>query len=138
MEPLATRLAALLRAGENTRLSSAEEVNYQMWRLQHNVPESNDYNMRGFYKSQSLAGAKAAGLNANDGQMHYPDTFKLPNHATFSTDSGYYDPTTMPQTPTWEGGRIGNTGAESWTLRRPNGAVVASEAPWLKKMMKGE
>jgi predicted RNA-binding protein with PUA-like domain len=119
-------------------LTNSERQQYLAWALRNNVPESNDYDMEGFYKaSQNPLSGLSASVNPNDNQMHYPDTFKLPNHPTFSTHSKYYDPKTMPNTPTWQGGPIGTQqgmaqGAESWTLRKPNGAVVASEAPWLK------
>lgn len=138
MEPRATRLAAILGQGQDTPLSPDEESQFRLWALMNKVPMSDDYNMRGYFKAMSLPGMQSSGINANDGQMHYPDTFKLPNHETFSTDSGYYDPRTMPNTPTWEGGPIGRTGGESWTLRRPNGRVVASEAPWILRKLTGQ
>lgn len=114
------------------------ESAYRLWALQHNVPESNDYNMRGFYEGlMTMDPAASSSINPNDNQMHFPDKWKLPNHQTFSTDSQYYDPTTMPNTPTWAGGPIGN-GAESWTLRRPDGSIVAAEAPWYVNGIKGK
>lgn len=137
MEPRATKLAALLSQGQRTTLTPDEEGSYQRWVALNNIPQSDDYNMRGFFKSMDLPGAQASGVNANDGQIHFPDTFKLPNHETFSTDSGYYDPQTMPQTPSWQGGKIGKTGGESWSLRRPSGQVVESEAPWIIKRLLG-
>lgn len=130
MEPKATNLAALLLNNGQDPLNGQQEQNFRLWALMNNVPMSNDYNMRGFYQSLTLPGSRSSGVNPNDGQMHYPDTFKLPNHPTFSTESGYFDPNTMPNTPTWTGGQISNTPAESWTLRRPNGEIVAGEAPW--------
>lgn len=130
MEPKATRLAALLQDDGSSVLSPMDEKNYRLWALVNNVPMSNDYNMRGFYQSLSLPGAVNSGVNPNDGQMHYPDTFKLPNHPSFSTESGYYNPSTMPNTPTWQGGPISNTNAQSWTLRKPDGSIVIGEAPW--------
>jgi hypothetical protein len=132
-EPLATKLAAIIAQGQAPVLPANQELAYQIWRQKNNVPESSDYNMRGFYQSLALPSARGSAINPNDGQMHYPDTFKLPNHPTFSTDSGYYNPATMPQTPTWAGGPIGDTGQESWMLRRPNGQVVEREAPWVNK-----
>lgn len=130
MEPLATRLAALLQTDGQQPLDKKSEANYQLWSLLNNVPQSNDYNMRGFYQSQSLPNQQNSDVNPNDGQMHFPDTFKLPNHKSFSTDSGYYNPSTMQNTPSWVGGQIGNTDAQSWALRRPDGTIVQGEAPW--------
>ena len=131
MEPLATKLSALLQT-QDTTLTPEQERGYQAWKILNRVPDSNDYNMRGFYQSMVLPNAAASGVNPNDGMMHYPDTFKLPNHQSFSTESGYYNPATMAQTPSWSGGQVGDTQAQSWMLRRPNGEVVQYEAPWLK------
>lgn len=103
---------------------------YLQWAIQNNVPQSNDYDMQGFYGGlMNMDPRAASAINTNDQQMHFPDKWKLPNHPTFSTESQYYDPRTMPQTPTWSGGALPN-GGESWTLRRPNGGIVAAEAPW--------
>ena len=86
--------------------------------------------MRAYWQSLNLPGAAQSAVNPNDGEMHYPDTFKLPNHATFSTDSGYYNPQTMPNTPSWSGGPIpGTNGQESWQLLKPDGTVVSQEGP---------
>lgn len=107
---------------------------YLAWTLANKVPISNDYNMEGFFNaSQNPLSGLSSSINPNDNQMHYPDAYKLPNHQSFSTDSNYYNPKTMPQTPSWQGGEIGGTnGQESWSLRRPNGDIVVNEAPWLK------
>lgn len=133
MEPKATRLAALLQSNGQSPMTPEDEANFKLWSLINDVPQSNDYNMRGFYQSLQVPNAKGGSINPNDGMMHYPDTFKLPNHETFSTDSGYYDPSTMKDTPSWVGGKIGNTDYESWALRKPSGGIVKTEAPWMKK-----
>ncbi len=123
-------LKEILAQGHNYKLSRRDELAYQVWRKENNVPESNDYNMRGYYQSLQLPGAQGSSVNANDGQMHYPDTFKLPNHQTFSTESGYYNPATMPNTPSWSGGPVpGLPGKESWSLISPDGTVVHQEGP---------
>lgn|ERR1700688_1154106 len=120
-------------------LTDQERQQYNSWVIQNNVPISDDYNMEQFYKESlnPLSGISSS-INPNDGQMHYPDNFKLPNHPTFSTQSNYYNPETMPDTPTWQGGPIDTPqsqalGAESYTLTRPDGTIVSSEAPWLVK-----
>lgn len=130
MEPNATRLAALLKSDGQQPLSPKDEAGFRLWALLKGVPQSDDYNMRGFYQSLSLPGSQVAEVNPNDQMMHFPDTFKLPNHPSFSTDSGYYNPQTMPNTPSWVGGQIGNTDAQSWSLRRPSGEIVQGEAPY--------
>jgi len=86
--------------------------------------------MRGFYGGlMSLDPNARSAINPNDQQMHFPDTWKLPNHPTFSTESKYYNARTMPNKPSWNGGSIGG-GAESWVLRRPDGSISHAEAPW--------
>jgi hypothetical protein len=64
----------------NTKLSDADEQAYQKWAKQNGREnDTYDYDMRGAW----LAGAKA-GDNG-----HFPDTYKKPNHPTFSTESIY-------------------------------------------------
>lgn len=113
-------------------LDPKREQEFQKWAMQNKVPQSNDYDMRGFYQAMQNYDPRAmSSMNPNDQQMHFPDAWKMPNHPTFSTESKFYNPQTMPTTPTWQGGSIGN-GAESWMLRRPDGSAVAGEAPWFK------
>ncbi len=124
-------LAAALM--QNMAQKPVDEQAYQAWVMANSVPQSNDYNMRGFYRGlMGLDPAAASAINPNDRMMHFPDKWKLPNHQTFSTESMYYNPATMPATPSWQGGPLPK-GGESWALRRPDGGVVASEAPWLIK-----
>lgn len=111
-------------------LTDAERARYIGWLLDNNVPTSNDYNMEGFYKASQLNPHYVAEKNPNDGMVHFPDAFKYPNHHSFSTDSNYFNPATMPNTPTWSGGELPNGGA-SWALRKPDGTPVVQEAPWL-------
>lgn len=61
----------------NTLLSPAEEADYQK---EHAPGDSYDYDMRGAFKQ----GITAAGNG------HFPDTFKKPNHPTFSNESIYH------------------------------------------------
>lgn len=121
-------------------LDPKDEASYNIWSAVNKVPQSDDYDMRGFYAGL-LRGDPAAlsSVNPNDGQMHFPDKWKLPNHETFSTDSQYYNPATMPNTPTWQGGDLlGGNGAASWALRSPDGNIVAAEAPWYASGIKGK
>lgn len=64
----------------NTKLSPDEEAAFQKWVAangkQHDVY---DYDMRGAWKSGAAA----------SGNGHFPDTFKKPNHPTFSNESQY-------------------------------------------------
>lgn len=124
-------LAQLLKqAGQPPEDVPAGDIGYSMWSMENQVPQSNDYDMQGFYKGlMSMDPAARSAINPNDQQMHFPDKWKLPNHPSFSTESQYYDPAIMPNTPTWSGGTLPN-GGESWALRRPDGEMVMGEAPW--------
>lgn len=65
----------------NTKLSSEDEAKYEDWRskLPQNLQSTYDYDLRGAYKADAK--------EASNG--HLPDTFKKPNHPTFSTESRY-------------------------------------------------
>lgn len=54
---------------------------FQQWKQQYAPNDQGvDYDLRGAYS----AGIKPSGENG-----HFPDTFKLPNHPTFSNESKY-------------------------------------------------
>lgn len=65
----------------NTPLDVDEEEKFQAWKGE-NMPEDSgyDYDQRGAYK---------AGASADPEDGHWPDTFKKPNHPTFSDESQY-------------------------------------------------
>lgn len=64
----------------NTKLSPQEEAAYQQWATENNRSKDDyDYDMRGAWK---------AGI-ASDPRGHFPDTYKKPNHPTFSDQSQY-------------------------------------------------
>ena len=65
----------------NTKLTPQEEVAFQSWK-QRNAPRDSgeDYDLRGAFK---------AGLQPDPETGHWPDTFKKPNHPTFSDESQY-------------------------------------------------
>lgn len=64
----------------NTKLTAEQEAAFQKWaQAQGRAGDTRDYDLRGAY----LAGASEA---ANG---HLPDTFKKPNHPTFSKESKY-------------------------------------------------
>lgn len=100
--PPATRIAALsgkpaevdMTSQYNTQLTPAEEAQYQDWLKTLKPIQRNtwDYDLRGAFK----AGAQPA---ANG---HLPDTWKKPNHPTFSDQSQYANvPGAAPGT--WNG-----------------------------------
>src|SRR5258706_2183547 len=64
-----------------TSLSPQEEVNFQSWKAQNAPNDSGfDYDLRGAFQ---------AGVQPDATTGHWPDTFKKPNHPTFSTQSQY-------------------------------------------------
>lgn len=85
----------------NTSLSPKEEAAFQTWaKALGQRGSSYDYDLRGAYK----AGASQA---ANG---HFPDTFKKPNHPTFSDQSQY----STPQTP--GGAWVQDPATKAWTF----------------------
>jgi hypothetical protein len=65
----------------DTKLTPQEEQQFQVWK-QHYAPKDSgdDYDLRGAFK---------AGLTPNSETGHWPDTYKKPNHPTFSDESIY-------------------------------------------------
>lgn len=65
----------------DTKLTPDEEVSFQAWKRKYAPNDSGeDYDLRGAYK---------AGLTPDAQTGHWPDTFKKPNHPTFSDQSQY-------------------------------------------------
>lgn len=69
----------------NTQLSPAEQQDYN---TKFRPQDSFDYDMQGWYKANPGADPKGEGV-------HYPDTFKKPNHMTFSRESQYSNDETL-------------------------------------------
>lgn len=64
-----------------TKLTPAEEEKYQDWKKQNAPKDSGfDYDFRGAY---------LRGITVDPDTQHWPDTFKKPNHPTFSDQSMY-------------------------------------------------
>ncbi len=103
-----------------TPLSPDNESQFQKWVREQRVPyrdEANaDYDMRGFWLGQKTNDSRATqAMNAGDGRMHFPDTWKTPTHRTFSNESIY----ATPDAPHWEGYRLVAT----------DGRTIADEDP---------
>lgn len=65
----------------NTKLTPQEESAFAAWKAQHAPNDSGyDYDLRGAFK---------AGLAPDPATGHWADTFKKPNHETFSDESQY-------------------------------------------------
>lgn len=68
----------------NTALSPVDEAVFWKWATENNkVRDLYDYDLRGAWLEQQKHGNQA------DSRGHYPDTFKKPNHITFSRGSRY-------------------------------------------------
>ena len=78
----------------DTQLTPDEELKYRKWKAQ-NAPQDSgvDYDLRGAYK---------AGVTRDPASGHMPDTFKKPNHPTFS-DQSRYAPLAPQRAGRWEG-----------------------------------
>ena len=65
----------------DTKLSPEDEAKFQDWKAKYAPNDSGqDYDLRGAYK---------AGVTPDPNTGHMPDTFKKPNHPTFSNESQY-------------------------------------------------
>ena len=72
-----------------TEFSPHLEGLYQLWTTTDHAPQSNDYDMRGYFLDRLLGAAPPTEINTADLSPHYPDTYKLPNHPSFSNESKY-------------------------------------------------
>lgn len=68
----------------DTRLSPQQEAAFQQWRggLSPDLQNTGDYDLRGAYAANAQEAANG----------HLPDTWKKPNHMTFSSGSMYSTP----------------------------------------------
>jgi hypothetical protein len=88
----------------NTKLTAAQEQQYQQWVADQSKAQGRDlskdtydYDLRGFWKS---------GGSFDDESGHGGDTYKKPNHPTFSDQSQYHGVDGY-QGGTWGGGQNG-------------------------------
>lgn len=89
----AMKIAKLLQ----TQLGPNTENMYKSWALENNVPQSNDYDMRGYFMGQMTGDPEAtSAMNPGDMQMHFTDKWKMPNHHSFSNESMYDTQGTAP------------------------------------------
>lgn len=69
------------QANFNTPLPAARQIEYSNWKTA-NAPNDSGYDY-------DLVGAFLAGVTRDPATGHMPDTFKKPNHPTFSNQSQY-------------------------------------------------
>ena len=89
----------------NTPLTQEMEQQFQYWvgdlsrRMGRNVAmDLYNYDMRGFWLAQ-----KTGNASIDPETLHFPDTFKKPNHPTFSAES-IYNGTPSPYGKKFQGG----------------------------------
>lgn len=123
-----------------TTLDPKQEQAFQTWRKDNKVPfdasAKSDYDMRGFYQALTTGDPRATtAINPNDGRLHFPDTWKTPNHATFSNESIY----ATPAAPSWQGNKLvdrnGNVVADETTPVTTPGVSIGT--PSLSAMLGG-
>ena len=91
-------LQELLTGLFDTKLDPRQEAAFQQWaRAKNRLGDLEDYDMRGAWQANV----------GQSGNGHYPDTYKKPNHPTFSTESQY-------STPQHMGGTWQPAGGDSW------------------------
>lgn len=85
-----------------TTLESNDEVQYQKWKssLPKRLQYEGDYDLRGYWKDN---GGVKIPVNSD---VHLPDTYKLPNHPTFSNESKYYNDNTKHLAGSWNGDKF--------------------------------
>jgi hypothetical protein len=98
-EQLAARNAPYVTAGAQPVLTppGVTEPGFQAWLAQNRVPydpsPTADYDMRGFFNTMRRGDSTAAAaIDPNDQRLHYPDTYKMPNHPSFSGESRWAGP----------------------------------------------
>ena len=104
----------------NTPLDDEEERRYHEWAAQnHREGDSFDYDMRGAWK-QGERGDPQTG--------HFPDTYKKPNHPTFS-DESQYDGSGGRRGGHWEEDETGSTTLQPYgTHSHDTGGMISAFA----------
>lgn len=83
---------------EPTKLSEKNEIRFRAWARRNKINDVDDprsfYDYRGYWQQTNGAPHRQG--------AHFPDTYKLPGHPTFSVESKYYVPGETPA-GRWEG-----------------------------------
>lgn len=92
-----------------TTLTPAQEQRFQAWKRTYAPNDSGeDYDLRGAFLS---------GLTGPDENGHWPDTFKKPNHPTFSNESKYaMGEFARPRAGKWDGDIFLEPGRDKATM----------------------
>lgn len=142
--PTALRLLSLIKrnsqwakknwAGMLTQLSPEKEMQYRKWIKQSGVPETKDYDMRGWYSAYTDPNhpdhsKTVMSVNASDGLPHYDDYWKTPYHHSFSNESKY----ATPDAPAWNHAEVASGKTNVWRLSHPTAGVIFEEHPMAAK-----
>lgn len=120
----------------NTALQPDQEAAFRQWVGANQVPFNpalpvSDYDMRGFWQALQQGNPIAqSAVDPNDQRLHYPDYWKTPYAATFSSESQWANPQTAPR---WNGDLyqlpdgtvLWNDQAQQW---------VGPNAPWAPRL----
>jgi hypothetical protein len=82
------------RYGGGGPVTPGQRPTFEQWLKQYGIRETPDYDYRGAYE---------AGLQPDPATGHFNDTFKRPNHITYSTESRYSQGENAPPAGRWEG-----------------------------------
>jgi len=105
-----------------TVLKTSDEAKYQQWAHANKVPQTADYDMRGFWKDPTMS----TSVNQNDHKIHYNDKYKTPLHESFSNESKFVTPSQRNEAPRWNKAGL-KKGEEAYQLMLPNGRVILDE-----------
>lgn len=100
--------AAIIRAGVSAGVHNMRDIE-EMYNMKTSPDNNPDYDMEGYIKENPTA------LFNHEG--HYPDTYKLPNHPTFSDESKYHS----SATPGGHWSREGFYAPSDYVLNRQEG-----------------
>lgn len=97
----------------NTALSPKEEMEFQVWAHDKSsdlnrelLNDLEDYDLRGYWKER---GKKE---DLSNPESHLPDTYKKPNHPTFSDESKYSG--VVQDNVKYVGGKWSELGKDKW------------------------
>lgn len=105
-----------------TVLKTSDEAKYQQWAHANKVPQTADYDMRGFWKDPTMS----TSVNKIDHQIHYDDKYKTPLHESFSNESKFVISSQRNEAPRWNTAGL-KKGEDAYQLMLPNGKVILDE-----------
>lgn len=120
-----------------TNLDPIEQLNFANWASKNDVPvdlsSKSDYDMPGFFKNMQSGGDNSQPvINVNDGQLHFTDKFKTPEHETFSNESQY----STPDAPHWEGSSLRSPKGNLTGMELPNGNIIDLKKEALSRFLR--